>query len=74
MKFWCPDSNIKEEPQEPSKIGSKSTKLRYKPIFTERNSSYVKKIIELISDPYLKRPLEAKDRWCRLAGELMNVP
>ena len=70
----CPEPKKKQEKQAPSRVGGKSTKLRYRPNFTEENPSFVGKTIEIISDPFAKSPLEAKDRCTRLAGEILTVP
>ena len=58
----CPDPNKQQKRQEPSKLGSKSRKTRYKLKFTEGNPTFVGKVIEVISDPFLKSPLDSKDR------------
>ena len=70
----CPDPNINQRKDEPSRLGGKTKKLRYKPKRMEAKSTFIGKVIEIISDPYRISPLESKDRCYRLDGEILTVP
>ena len=61
QKDVCPDPDEKIVMQEPSKVGANIEKT-------------VGKVLELITDPYLKDSRECKDRCFRLAGYKLSVP
>ena len=69
----CLDSDKHIKVQKRSTIGGKSKKKRFKPKFSTK-SSFVGKILELITDPYSKTARDCKDRCFRLSGEIMTVP
>ena len=71
----CPDPEYQEQVQEPSKLASKTVKNIFRPKSKDSDaSSYVGKILELMTDPVSKDALECKDRCFRLGGEIMTVP
>ena len=72
-KDVCPDPSVATVMQEPSKLGGSREATRYKPKH-DGSSSFVGKVLELISDPYSSSPLQLKDRCLRLAGAILTVP
>ena len=72
-KDICPDPLTPAIRQEPSKLGGNRVATRYKPKH-DGVSSFVGKVLEVISDPYENNALECKDRCLRLSGTILTVP
>ena len=58
-KDVCPDPNEKTVMQEPSKLGANREQSRYTPKDLD-SVSYVGKVMELITDPYMKDARECQ--------------
>ena len=69
----CPEKNVVVTQQEPSKLGTKSEQKRFKPKL-QGNSSFIGKVLEVITDPDNKNAMDCKDRCYRLSGQILTIP